>query len=246
MPVTLLAALLLAADPAAAPDGGRIADPSLMKALTDGQGHYLVYNGTRPLDGPTFYGDGKTFYELRVHGGGANGTESWSLNLWDPRVRAGVWMKDSGAGYEAECGSKTTALKPVPADALAPLLSAAFKPPLWTRLPHQLLRDDAGTYYFIDRVRDEARRDFRVFMGPRGKLKQLPLKDIVDDSQGTIYATKSGNLRLVANTSNYAWVKGKVETKLLDVPVVDNVRMIYMDLGPYSGQPLGTPCDDLM
>ena len=40
-----------------------------------------------------------------------------------------------------------------------------------------------------------------------------------------------------------AWVqKGKRE-HLKSLPVEDNVALIYADLGVYSGQPLGTPCD---
>ena len=29
------------------------------------------------------------------------------------------------------------------------------------------------------------------------------------------------------------------------LPIDDNAVMIYTDLGVYTGQPLGTPCDDL-
>lgn len=81
-------------------------------------------------------------------------------------------------------------------------------------------------------------------------MKQLPLKDIVDDSEGTIFATKDGTLRLISNAGGgkpvIKWVVGKKETLLTEVPVEDNVRMIYLDLGPYSGLPLGTPCDGFL
>ncbi len=242
-------ALLLAAWLLGQADAGLPFDPSHMRGLTDGHGHFVVYNADAPLEGPVYSGDGKTFYAVPMVGGGASGTERFDLSFWDPRVdraRHGmpsVSMRDSGAAFEVDCGGKLTALKPVE---FSSLLGAKYLPRRWTRLPHQLLRDDSGVYYFVDRLRDEQHRDFRVFMGRRGALKQLPLKDIVDDSKGTIYATRTGNLRLVANTASYTWVAGKVETKLIDVPVEDNARMIYLDLGPYSGAPLGTPCDDLM
>jgi hypothetical protein len=268
MPLPLLplvTALLLGQAPAVKPGDVKPADqkPAAVKqvevdraklaALTDGQGHYVLYERIEALHGALFYGDGKTFYEQYVHGGGSSGAERWDVMFWEPRYQASgrrggsISMEDSGVRYVVTCGKKETAMKAVPAAQLKPLLESATLLPLrFTRLPHQLLRDDSGTYYFVDRLREEEHRDFRVFMGPRGKMKQLPLKDIVDDSKGTIYATTTGNLKLVANTGSYSWVSGKVETKLIDVPIGDNLPLVYLDLGPYAGVQLGTPCDDLM
>jgi hypothetical protein len=256
----LVTALLLGQAPTAKPADPKAAavqqvavDRAKLGALTDGQGHYVLYEPAEALHGALFYGDGKTFYRLYVHGGGASGTERWDVAFWDPRYQAhgrreaGVSMEDSGARYLVTCGKKDTPLKVVPDAQLKALLEGAtLLPQRFTRLPHQLLRDDSGTYYFVDRLREEEHRDFRVFMGPRGKLKQLPLKDIVDDSKGTIFATTTGNLKLVANTGSYSWVSGKAETKLIDVPIEDNLSLVYVDLGPYAGVPLGSPCDDLM
>ena len=39
------------------------------------------------------------------------------------------------------------------------------------------------------------------------------------------------------------WIKGEKKTDLVNVPVEDNVQMIYSDLGVYDGS-LGTPCDE--
>jgi hypothetical protein len=225
-----------------------------LKGLTDGQGHYILYNPEGPYSNPIFYGDGKTFHQFVVFGGGASGTESWSVNFWDPRILRSVngapevRMKDSGGSYEVTCGEKMTAFKSLKGEELKKLTAGTFLPRVWTRQPERLLRDDAGNYFFVDRLRTESRadrRDFRVYMGPRSKMKLLPLKDIVDDSKGTIFATANGNLRLVSTDSKPLWIAGKEKVELTDIPVDDNARMIYLDLGPYTGQPLGTPCDDL-
>jgi hypothetical protein len=226
-----------------------------LSAVTDGKGHYLVFEGATPLSGNLFASsDGKTFYKVPVIGGGASGEESFDISFWDPRIThmnssyASFDMKDSGKTYTVTCGRRATPVKAVDQAELKKLLEGQFMPARWTRRPERLLRDDSGTYYFVDRLRtsdEEDRRDFRVFVGPRGKMKQLPLKDIVDDSKGTILATKTGDLRLISSPQTFTWI-GPKKVQLTDVPVEDNARMIYSDLGPYTGAPLGTPCDDLL
>ncbi len=229
-----------------------------MAAVTDGKGHFLVYNAKEPLAGPTLYGDGKTFNVVPTIGGGASGTESFGLNFWDPRVfraqssYASFNMKDEGRQFDVSCADITTKLTKVAKDEAAKMIgSAALRGSKWTRRPSLLFRDETGTYYLVDRLRtddDNDRRDWRVFVGPRGKMKLAPLKDVVDDDQGQIFATKDGSLRLVSGTGETKWVKGKTELKLttVDLETSRNARMVYVDLGPYSGEKLGTPCDDLM
>lgn len=231
-----------------------------LELLTDGQGHYLAYDPERPY-GDHFFtsSDGKAFVQVPVRGGGASGKESWSVSFWDPRVHAGidggpsVLMKDSGREYALHCAKESRPLTRVPAEQAKALVAAAtFAGRLWTRLPEKLLRDDTGTYYLVDRARTDERRDFRVFVGPRGAMKQVPLKDVVDDSEGMIFATKSGRLRLVfaraGRPEELKWVDGKKSLALTDVPLDNygNGRLVYMDLGPYSGARLGTPCDDVL
>lgn len=251
----LVLTLVLAQSKSSTPiDLGELKDK--LQALADGKGHYIVYNPESPYESSSlFYGDGKTFYALPAFGGGKNGDESWDISFWDPRVlRAtsgvpSISMADSGAKYTVTCGDKSTTLKPVKADELKKLLALPFQSRLWTRQPDRLLRDDTGNYFFVDRLRTASaddRRDFRVFMGPRSKMKLLPLKDIVDDSKGTIFATANGNLRLVSSDKKPMWIAGKTRTELVEIPIEDNARMIYLDLGPYTGQPLGTPCDEYM
>lgn len=228
-----------------------------LAAVTDGKGHFIVYNAKAPLQGPTLYGDAKTLHLVRTVGGGSSGTESFGLTFWDPRVYreqnsyASFRMSDEGRQFEMHCADSLTKLSKVPPAELEKLLqTAALRGYRWMRKPSLLFRDDTGTYYLVDRLRtedDADRRDWRVYVGPRGKMKLAALKDVVDDDQGQIFATKDGSLRLVSGRES-KWVKGKVEVALteVDLSTFRNARMVYVELGPYLGERLGTPCDDLM
>lgn len=231
-----------------------------MLLLTDGKQHFVAVDPSTSDRAFTSY-DGKVFWRIPVVSSGRNGTESWDFSFWDPRVRFGdtsapsVTMHDSGKSYTVTCGKKVVPFTVVPAaDAKPALAAATFNAPQWTRQPEKLLRDDTGVYFLVDRVRsrDPAdRRDFRVYSGHKGVMKQLPLKDIVDDHQGMVLATKTGNLRLVTGVDGKfegRWIEGKKTVPLIEIDIdrFDSGRLIYLDLGPYTGQRLGTPCDDLM
>lgn len=229
--------------------------------LTDGKGHYVAFDPATPYEATTsFYGDGKTFARIPIFSGGRSGSESWSMAFWDPRVRHSgngpgtIEMKESGKKHVASCAKKDTELTVVPREESKKIVDAAtFTDTTWTRQPEKLLRDDTGVYYLVDRFRSREpsdRRDFRVFVGHKGAMKQMPLKEIVDDTQGMVLATKTGDLRLVTKGDKFEgkWIVGKKQTSLVEVNLdnFDTVRMVYLDLGPYSGQRLGTPCDDFM
>lgn len=225
-----------------------------LKVLTDGKGHYFAFNAKDTFS-TWFVGDGKSFNRARVPGGGGTLDEQWDVSFWDPRLSShpSVSMKEGGKKWELTCGKKSVPLTQLKGDELKKVLDEAkFLGPSWTRLPERLLRDDTGTYYFVDRLRtdENERRDFIFYRGARGKLKAMKLKDIVDDSKGLILATKDGSLRLVAGqgSDGVKWVQGKKETVLVDVPLDDpqNARLVYTELGVYDGKRLGTPCDDLL
>jgi hypothetical protein len=126
------------------------------------------------------------------------------------------------------------------------LRRVAVDAPLHKRSPHVLTRDEKGTYYFVDRGNTpETEKNFRLFVGPKGNLKLKAMTNIVADSNGEIFSTKSGSLRFITGPGGQdsAWIQGKKVTKLIPVPVDQNYGLIYNELGPYTGERLGTPCD---
>src|SRR5262249_29526845 len=107
------------------------------------------------------------------------------------------------------------------------------------RVPHLLARDDSGVYYYVDRIAElYGGKGYRVFVGRKGAMKQMPLIDVASDSAGEVFATKSGDLRLVRNRKSddetIAWVKGGKHTELVFLDTDDNLALIFKDLGLYS------------
>jgi len=234
--------------------------------VTDGKGHYVAALPDLAEDawrGHFFYSDdGKTFWDQRVGSMGSSGAGTYSMSFWDPRIDAG-WKKSfdkKGDVFTMQCDDRTTTLTVVPAAEAKVLLDAAsFRKPRWKFSAYALARDDKGTYYYVDRPREpEGNKAFRLSRGTKGALKPLKMTNVVSDSEGDIFATKGGELRLIFNKETKGrdntyttvarepfWIKGKQKTALTWVPVEDNLYLIYVELGVYAGQPLGTPCDDL-
>ncbi|HTA20637.1 MAG TPA: hypothetical protein VK989_15195 [Polyangia bacterium] len=221
-----------------------------LEVLTDGKKHYVALV---PFDDGgwkhVYYGDGAQFYALRVIGSGAEGHESFDFTFWEPRVKARYQaeLTFKAGKYEVQCDARQTTLAPLPRAEAASLIAAAtFHEPLWRFRAFALARDDRGTYYYVDRQREpEDSLNFRLYAGPRGGVKPLKMVNVVSDSEGQIFSTKTGDLRLVLDRREAAWVKGKARTTLVPLPIEDNAPLIYGDLGAYAGQRLGTPCDDL-
>jgi hypothetical protein len=224
-----------------------------MRVLTDGKGHYLALLPFTYSDGPDtgwmFYGDGKTFYAQRRYGGGRNGNESFDTGFWEPRVAGGykAQLSYKDKKYSLQCDERKTDLTPVDKAATQEMLgSAKFMKARWKRKAYALARDNSGTYYYVDKAREpEENKDFRVFRGPKGAIKPLKMTNVVSDVAGDIFVTKAGKLRLVLDKNETSWLEGSKVIKLTPLNIEENHVLVYNELGVYSGEALGTPCDDL-
>ncbi len=220
-----------------------------IKLVTDGKGHYVAFVPFDRDDDRVFYGDAKTFHSLPVQGGGSSGTESFDVVFVDPRYPAGARrmfeLRDNK--YRVTCGDRVTALQLVDdAKAKEIVAAATFGKSPRKRRAYALARDDRGRYFFVDTGRTpDTEKAFKLYVGPKGALKLQKMTNVVSDSEGDIFSTKTGSLRLVLGTAESVWIEGKTKTRLTLVPVEDNAAMIYGELGVYSGERLGTPCDDL-
>lgn len=226
---------------------------------TDGKGHYVVVTPEEQKGHQMFYGDGKMFAQVPRTPWGLSGTDFLEPRFFNkganPDFRGQDFRVFSAVELDAEkktcavrCGERTTPLTLVePEKAEKMLTSAKFEKNPQKYVPYALLRDTQGAYYLVEKgFHPEDEKSFRVHVGPKGGLKLQQMKDIVSDSEGQIFSTKKGELRLVVDRSQSpVWIEGaKKKVELRVVPITENLPMIYNELGVYSGARLGTPCDD--
>ena len=231
-------------------DAKAVADK--LEVFRDDDGNYYVSPKrnafTDDAGAWVFYGDGKTMYQQRIVGYGADDT-GYDWSVWSPRVRGlqQASFSPKAAKPTIQCKQQDPKpLKPLTVDEAKTLFQrATFLPPPWQRQAHFLARDDDGVYFFVDRYREEwGGKGFRVFSGQKGAMKELAMTNVVSDSAGEIYATKSGDLKIVTEgeAGKAYWKKGQTKNELVVLDLWANRYLIYRELGIY-GQ-LGVLCDD--
>src|SRR5262245_25771880 len=142
--VTLLAPLPALADAAVDTEAVDVSEvKTRLKVLGDGHKHYVVIVPFGSVWDHFYYGDGKTFYQQRVIGGGSSGTESFDRTFWDPRINAG-YMRSFGfrdGKYKVQCDKRITEFTPVAdAEAQQVVATAKFKKPRWKHRAYALAR----------------------------------------------------------------------------------------------------------
>ena len=217
-------------------------------------GTYVVYEqADGQVSSRVWYGAGKTLYEQIVIGRSRNG-DAWSVNTWAPRIaelRPATVQKNSDGTFQKTCdGKDDLALGQLTGDkAKAVVDKYSFVSSAMMRRPHMFARDDAGVYYYVDRL-DSAQggKGYRVFVGKKGAMKQMSLTDVASDSAGQVFSTKTGDLRLVKTSDGETkpstkWVRGEKKTDLIPLDVDVNSPVIFKDLGIYKFT--GTLCDNI-
>jgi len=259
------ATLLAGASRADAPAPVSIPKEQFKKATvcTDGKSHYIAIQ--RPPQGGAslWYGDDKTLTQVTPN----NDMNMEALNFLEPRYpnptanpdfRGIDWRNISSVSYDEDkntcsvtCGTRETKLNVVPKpDVKTYLGGVAFKPTPKEYEPYILARDDRGVYYMVDHgITPLTNKSYRVWVGKRGEMKLQKMKDVAVDSEGEVFSTATGDLRLVTthgehSGQNFEWIHNGKSVTLRPLPVLQNLPLIYTQLGMYTGQKLGNPCDD--
>lgn len=224
-------------------------EPVIVLADANG-GTYVVVGQPESTSKKAFYGTKKRLYEQITVGGSRNG-DAWTINTWSPRIpkmRPGGIMKRKDGTYFKSCdGMDDAVLTEITGDkAKAVMNKSQFLSPGLVRRPHLFARDDMGVYYYVDKLSERhGGKAYRVFVGKRGAMKQMPLVDIAMDSAGEVYSTKTGDLRLVDSfeKKTSTWVKGQKKTELSILDLDVNSVIIFKELGIYKL--LGGICDNV-
>lgn len=202
------------------------------------------------------FGKNRTYHKLRVRSASSYGTKRFEKSFVDGRVQRGGTIRYKQGEITLHCGKRKTKLTLIEGDRRRRILhSSKFFEPKWMRTAEALARDNLARYYFVDRLQKRAGgQGYRLFIGPKGALKRVRLRDVAQDSQGSVFATRKGSLVVSAQTNRVGrywktthtikWVdrRGK-ERKLTWIPPRMNRVLIYRDLGVYTGKRFGTPCD---
>jgi hypothetical protein len=200
--------------------------------------------------GRLFFGQsGKQLYEQLIVGRTTNGS-AWSYQTWAPRItgiRPAYFQQQADGTHVKLCANPdhATQLTQLTGDKAKQVLDkSAIMTEALTRRPHMFARDDTGVYYYVDKLSMKyGGKGYRIFVGKKGAMKQLPLTDIATDTEGEVFATKSGDVRLDhrGKKSTAAWVRGEKKLELITLDLDANSSVIFSDLGIY--QFLGTLCD---
>ena len=210
----------------------------------EGPGLYLTLDPGDPKVPVHYSEDGETFYEHAEARPSAQGHRRW---LFAGGAHSLLDHQDDA--WSLTCGEEEVALSELPPERVEAFISSrALGDHRWRREPYALARDDRGRYYYIDRFKERyGGKGFRVFQGLQGALSLTQLVDIVNDSQGMVFSTDSGDLRLIVDDhrglQQAMWYRGDARTALTVLSVHENAELVFQELGVYAGENLGTVCE---
>lgn len=208
-------------------------------------GVYVVYF---EAEKHVFFGTGrnKQLFKQIIEGGSVRDGTSWSVSVHAPRLAypfmAQVGRRADGTFFRACSDKQDKELTQITGDKRTEILDKwQFLTTSMSRRPYMLARDDRGVYYYVDVLRDVyGGSGHRVFVGKKGALKQMPVTDVTSDTAGDIFATKTGDLRLVRNVNDgrekatAQWIRGEKRNELVYLDVYMNQPLIYRELGLYK------------
>jgi len=245
-----------ALESASASDGSSVGRSAAMAAAAVclGEGDKAVLVG--PSEGE-FAGiairSGGEFHRVpspRMLGGGwfldpfhGNPTFNKSFRGYDLRAFGKIEVDKDKKRCTLSCSGKKIQLKLADeATKMKILRGAKVKDRPFQREPYALARDPRGVYYYVDTAAGKNARDYRLFLGRKGKLRPVKIKDASSDSEGLSLTTARGTFQV--GRWNAQWTVGKKKpTGLQVLPIGSNGKLIFAELGVYKIKKLGTPCD---
>jgi hypothetical protein len=225
--------------------------------LDDGKHHYLAYaRDPELLHTVWFYGDDTVLHRLTLNSSRPDvnrARATWQIHDLRYKSTASEILSDFDTSeFVVTCAKRKTALHSLAAPAAAKLIEhVKLADAVPRRLVTFLARGDADTtYYFVDRPwmppGEPESSDYRLWIGKRGAMRRIPIRDLANDAAGLLLITDQGKLQYTQKTGALEWLPSGGKPRVLH-PLVggDNSDLIYNQLGVYANDRLGTPCDDL-
>lgn len=212
-------------------------------------GHYVAIVPFELSSKHFYFGDKKRMYRQQTFLNSVDDGTTIERVFWAPRANHESRIEFKDGIWTLRCGDRATQLDlAANLEAERLLASAEFRDVRWKREAYLLGRDNSHNYYYIDHQLDaQGSAGFRMFIGRKGKMKRSKLTTVVRDSEGEVFATSRGELHVIstgdATRPQLTWKRKSRSGDLITVPVERNSYLIYEELGVYSGQELGTPCD---
>jgi len=206
-----------------------------------------------------YFGDAKTLYRQPVDSYQNAKSDGEYVGLQDWRSLRVSTLKRVGDTFSLNCGDsgKPGTGRAIQLGAPQPAKlakSTVIQEDLPGYEAYLLARaTSATTYYYVDRPRTENHDSeaFRLFIGKRGALKRVPIKEQTRDTTSDVFVTAKGTLMITTPKTKGEKVtvtfspNAKKQETLTTVPVYPNRFMIYGDLGVYTRDPSGIACEEL-
>jgi len=229
-----------------------VVDAEVKKALRvveDGAGRVVVYNASRPLDGPLLAGrvdDG--VYAQRVIGGGSEGDVRFDLTFWDARYGRGAERSFGlvDGAFTLTCGAATTRYRPASAATSKKVLSKIFDV-AWQRHVVVAARDDDLTWYIVDDSLDDG-VDLALWVGRkhegRHRFSAVDGEIVPDPTFGDGVLFVAPGLKVKLGPGGGEIIRGADKTPLTALDLFAVAPDIYGAMKPWGADvALGTPCD---
>lgn len=216
--------------------------------------------GTKLASAAVYFGDAKALYRQETTSN-STGPDGERLQVDDWRGLGAGELIRSGEAYSLACssfvgddlGDRTFPLASSSVSAASLARSAVIHEHLPGYRSHVLARATTGTtYYYVDAPRlPVGSKDFRLFIGKRGALKRVPIKEMALDSSAQVFVTAKGTLILQMPKSKNDELRvtfgasAKKQTELQRVPLWENRALVYRDLGVYTRDRTGMACEEL-
>ena len=229
---------------------------------TDGKGHLIALvepdpEREVPDDLVLFYGDGKTFHSVPLYSSNDNGL-AFEVGFKDARIPSlpGGSIKRELGKVTLSCWGTDVELQKLPAaEAQAMVGGAAFMKNR-TRWAPLALSAEGDRYVYVDSGQiPENYKKYRVWRGPKGKMREVPLTDSSYDERANefTFKTKDGVLKArraeevkTEYTLALAWDgQDKKKDELKPLPRSENWKLIFNELGVYDARS-PTPCDPVL